>query len=122
MEIDNEVQVVSVGEGVSVVELRVEHLHIASRAVETCHRAIGGEGGEVIAVEGAGIEAFATVEGTIVVGREAAVVVVSFHHHARQREVVLLRGMQGDAGTTEEVVAAIGSLATIPLELIGLCE
>ena len=30
--------------------------------------------------------------------------------------------MQGDAGTAEEVVAAIGSLTTIPLELIGLRE
>ena len=106
----------------AIVELGVEHVHVAARAIQSRHGAFGLQSGEVIAVEGSGIESFATIEGTVVIGCETPAVAATLHHHPREREVVLLRGMQGDACAAEEVVAAVRGLATIPLELLRLRE
>ena len=100
----HEVQIMSVGERVAVVQFAIHHIHVTRTCVATRHQS----------------RVICRPNGSIVVGRGAPVLVAALHHHARQREVVLLRDVEGDACTTEEVVAHVGALRLIPLVLVCL--
>ena len=122
VEVDDEVQIVAIGEGVAVVEFAVEHVHVATRTRLASHHGVGLQRREVEAVESLGREPLGAVERAVVVGCESVVLVPAFHEHAREREVILLGGVKGYAGTAEEVVAAVGVHASVPLILICLGE
>ena len=88
-EVDGEVEQVALAERVAVVELRVEHIHVAARACESVHE----------------IVAESVSHGGVSVRCEALRLAFALHKHSAQAQVVLLRGVQRQSGACEEVVA-----------------
>ena len=96
----HKVQIVLVGEVVAVVELSVEHIHVAYARCTSGHDAVGG----------------AAACSAILVGRERPVLVASVHNHTTQRDVVFLGGVPRDTRTREDAVAhavVVGGIALI---------
>ena len=112
----------AVGEGMAVVELAVKHIHptlgtgFAGHDMRRCQTT------EVEIVERRWIQPFRTVEHPVVIGCELMSAGSASHHHTRQRKIVLFRGVERHSGTSEQTVTLVGTLALVPLILVGFQE
>ena len=99
----SQVKEVAVGEVVAVRQLAVHHAHVAVGTGVACHDA-----------------RVALSDDTIMIRRMAIVLMPPEHEHAAGTEVVLLRQVEGQSGTGEEVVTILAVLALVGLILVSL--